>query len=165
MAEKNEQHLENVELNVLRTYTKDLTFVLNENNFPQSASPEEAERANAIGFAVDVQVHDLQQDDLVDISVFLNLVIGDREAPVVKYEALQGGIFRAKNLPEEVKSQALYYDCAAVLWPFITNNLDNLLVKAGIPPLYLGCQDFRAIFQQTLASRQQQAQAQAAAQQ
>lgn len=149
MSEQN-----SVELNVHRVYTKDLTYVFNEKNVPVNPTAEENAKATEVGFAVDVQVQDLQQDDLVDINVFLNLVIGDRENPVVKFEVVQGAIYICKGLPDDVKPQALYFDAAATVWPYIANNLDKLLVRSGLPPLYMATQDFRAIFQQTLAQRQ-----------
>lgn len=152
-----EQQQNTVELNVHRVYTKDLTFVFNEKNIPQNPTAEEQAAASAVGFAVDVQVQDLQQNDLVDINVFLNLVIGAQDKPIAKFEIVEGALFVCKGLPEEIKAQALYFDGAAVVWPYITNTLDKLLVRAGLAPLYLGSQDFRTIFQQTLAQRQLEA--------
>ncbi|RIY32475.1 hypothetical protein CKF54_04675 [Psittacicella hinzii] len=145
-----------VELNILRVYTKDLSYVFNSNNLPVNASAEESAKATEVGFAVDVQVQDLGRDDLVDINVVLNLVIGDRNNPVVKFETVQGALFVCRGLPDQVKPQALYFDGAQTLWPFITNKLDKLLTRSGMPPLFLGTQNFRAIFQETLAQRQAQ---------
>ncbi|RIY37177.1 protein-export chaperone SecB [Psittacicella gerlachiana] len=149
-----------VELNIHRVYTKDLSYVFNEKNLPVNASPEENAKATEVGFAVDVQVQDLQQDDLVDINVFLNLIIGPHDNPVAKFEIVQGAIYVCRGLPDSVKPQALYFDAAATVWSYITSKLDKLLLRSGMPPLYLGTQNFRAIFQETLAQRQAQQQAQ-----
>lgn len=149
-----------VELNIHRVYTKDLSYVFNENNLPVAAHTAEANaKSTEVAFAVDVQVQDLQQDDLVDINVLLNLIIGPRDNPVVKFEIVQGAIFVCRGLAENIKPQALYFDAAATVWSYIVSYLDKLLLRSNMPPLYLGTQNFRAIFQETLAQRQQQQQA------
>lgn len=148
MSEQNNS----VEFNVVRVYTKDLTYVFNEEAI-NSASPADQENATRVAFAVDVQVNDLEQEDLVEINVLLNLLIGDSEKPTVKFEVVQSAIYVCRNLPEEIRAQALYFDAAATLWPYVTTTLDKFLVRSGIPPMYLNTQDFRAIFQQTLAQR------------
>lgn len=143
-----------VELNIHRVYTKDLTYVFDQKNLPVHGSADENARATDVGFAVDVQVQDLQQDDLVDINVFLNLIIGPHDKPIVKFEVIQGAVYVCRGLPDEVKAQALYFDAAATLWPYISSTLDKFLVRSGLPPLFLSTQNFRSIFQQTLAQRQ-----------
>lgn len=154
-----------VEFNVVRVYTKDLTYVFDDAAaaaISQNSSPEELQAATQVGFAVDVQVNDLQQEDLVEVNVLLNLQIGDQARPTAKFEVVQSAIYVCRNLPEEVRAQALYFDAAATLWPYITNTLDKFLTRSGIPPMYLNTQDFRSIFQQTLAQRQMNAVAQEA---
>lgn len=148
-----------VELNIHRVYTKDLTYVFNQENLIGSST--EAVRSTDVGFAVDVQVQDLQQDDLVDINVFLNLIIGPHDNPIVKFEIIQGAVYVCRGLPDDVKAQALYFDAAATLWPYISSTLDKFLVRSSLPPLFLSTQNFRSIFQQTLAQRQAQEVAQA----
>ena len=64
----------------------------------------------------------------------------------VKYE--QTGIFLLKHLTSEEEKLTLNVTCLQLLYPYAAEGINNLIYRAGYPPLYLAPIDFNQMHQQ-----------------
>jgi len=78
-------------------------------------------------------------------------------------ELVQAGLFAAVNIPEQQLAPMLGAMCPNILFPYLRENIDNLVVKGGFPALMLAPVNFDALYQQRLQQEQQKAAEQAQA--
>jgi preprotein translocase subunit SecB len=69
---------------------------------------------------------------------------------VMIVEVQQGGVFRIRGLPEERLRRVLATNCPGILFPYIRETIDTLVVKGGFPPLMLAPVNFDAMFDEAL---------------
>ena len=95
--------------------------------------------------------------------VVLHVTITTRnEADEVMYlaEVQQAGIFLIKGLEVEALSQTLGSFCPGVLFPYVREAIDSMVLKASFPPLMLAPVNFDAIYEQSRRQREEQLQQQ-----
>lgn len=95
--------------------------------------------------------------------VVLHVTITTRnEADEVMYlaEVQQAGIFLIKGLEVEALSQTLGSFCPSVLFPYVREAIDSMVLKASFPPLMLAPVNFDAIYEQSRRQREEQLQQQ-----
>jgi preprotein translocase subunit SecB len=68
-------------------------------------------------------------------------------------EVQQGGVFRIKGLNGDQLRRALATHCPGILFPYIRESVDSLVVKGGFPPLQLAPVNFDAMFDEALKRR------------
>jgi preprotein translocase subunit SecB len=69
---------------------------------------------------------------------------------VMIVEVQQGGVFRIRGLPDERLRRVLATHCPGILFPYIRESIDTLVVKGGFPPLMLAPVNFDAMFDEAL---------------
>ena len=80
-------------------------------------------------------------------------------------EAQQAGTFNITNLNPEELSRAAIITCPTVIFPYVRETLDGLMVKGSFPPLHLAQVNFQMLYeakQQELAKQQAQQQSKSA---
>ena len=70
-------------------------------------------------------------------------------------EVQQGGVFRIRGLDEERMRRVLATHCPGILFPYIRESIDALVVKGGFPALMLAPVNFDAMYDE--AVKQQRA--------
>jgi preprotein translocase subunit SecB len=65
-------------------------------------------------------------------------------------EVQQGGVFRIRGLPEDQLRRVLATHCPGILFPYIRETIDTLVVKGGFPPLLLAPVNFEAMFEEAV---------------
>jgi preprotein translocase subunit SecB len=70
---------------------------------------------------------------------------------IYNVELAYGGLFRLRNLPEELLQPVLMIDCPTILFPFLRRVLADLTRDGGFPPLMLDPVDFRRLYAQSLS--------------
>jgi preprotein translocase subunit SecB len=65
-------------------------------------------------------------------------------------EVQQGGVFRIRGLAEDHLRRVLATNCPGILFPYIRETIDTLVVKGGFPPLMLAPVNFDAMFDEAL---------------
>lgn len=78
-------------------------------------------------------------------------------------EVEQGGIFLIDGMNEEQRRMVLNTACANMIFPYARETIDSLVIKGGFPALMLAPINFDGIYQQALAKRQAEQQAEGAA--
>ena len=72
-------------------------------------------------------------------------------------EVQQGGVFRIRGLTEDHLRRVLATNCPSILFPYIRETIDTLVVKGGFPPLMLAPVNFEGMFEEALKRNQQSA--------
>lgn len=76
-------------------------------------------------------------------------------------EVMQCGLFLAENIPDEQLKPMMGAMCPNILFPYLRESVDNLVVKGGFPALMLAPINFDALYQQRLQEEAKQAAEQA----
>lgn len=87
---------------------------------------------------------------------------GDKTAYLV--EIKQAGLFALKGFPNEQLGPVLGAFCPNLLFPYVREAVDALLIKGGFPPLALKPVNFDAIYMQQLQAQRAASQAETAKQ-
>ena len=74
-------------------------------------------------------------------------------------EIQQAGIFLIDGMSEEQRRQVLNTACANMVFPYAREAIDSMVTKGGFPALMLAPINFDAVYQQAVARRQAEQQA------
>lgn len=96
----------------------------------------------------------------VSIKVTVTATNADETAFLVEVD--QAGLFVLANIPEDQIRPMLATVCPNILFPYLRENIDNLVIKGGFPALVLAHINFDALYQQRLAQEAEEAKQQAA---
>lgn len=78
----------------------------------------------------------------------------DKAETAFLVEVQQAGLFKLTTTNPNHEQQLLNAACPAILFPYLREAIDNLLVKAGFPAANLPPINFDALYQQTLQQKQ-----------
>lgn len=110
--------------------------------------------------AVEIQL-DVGNEAVVDgiheasVTVTVTTKIGDKIAFLI--EAKQAGIFEIRNVPDDQMPFLLNVVCPNIIYPYLRSNMADVIQRSGFPPMHLAEINFEALYQQRLASEQEQA--------
>ena len=77
----------------------------------------------------------------------------DNENVVYLIEVAQAGIFlKEGDIEDEILRKITLSDCPTILFPYLREAVDSILVKSGFPPLVLASIDFKASYLQAQSS-------------
>jgi preprotein translocase subunit SecB len=78
---------------------------------------------------------------------------GEKDNQEVAYiaEIQQGGIFHVNDFEGEELRKVLNVNCPNILFPYLRENLDNLITRGTFPALHLPPVNFVAVYEQMLA--------------
>ena len=65
-------------------------------------------------------------------------------------EVQQAGVFRIRGLTEDRLRRILATHCPGILFPYVRETVDGIVVKGGFPPLMLAPVNFDAMFDEAL---------------
>lgn len=89
--------------------------------------------------------HATLANDAYEVVLTLTVTASDEQTTVFLVEIKQGGIFRIHNAEREQIERFLRIRGPKILFPYARETVDNLVVKAGFPPLMLGPINFQAV--------------------
>lgn len=137
-----------------RIYVKDVSFEAPNSPaaFTKAWKPEIKLDLNSGGRKVDEQHY--------EVSVKVTITATNDGETAFLVELVQCGLFAMINIPEQQLGQMLGAMCPNILFPYLRESIDNLVVKGGFPALMLAPINFEALYQK----RVQEAQAAAAEQ-
>ncbi|MEA3192582.1 MAG: preprotein translocase subunit SecB [Betaproteobacteria bacterium] len=84
----------------------------------------------------------------VTLSVTVTAKIGERTLFLA--EAVQGGIFALRNIPEADLPPLLGIACPTVLFPYLRETISDLITRGGFPPLLLSPISFEQLYLQRM---------------
>ena len=131
---------------MLGQYIKDLSF-------ESPAAPEVLQTPPPNPqLQVTVNVNAASKSD-EDYEVILNIEVHAKSDTGVIYnvELFYGGMFRLRNVPQNMLQPVLFIDCPTLLFPFVRRVLADVTRDGGFPPLMLDPIDFGRLYAQNLA--------------
>lgn len=135
--------------NLERTYIKDISF---ESPFASHANP----LGNSSRFDADFQsnVTNIEENRYeVCLTLTGKGINSDNENVVYLIEVAQAGIFlKEGDIEDEILRKITLSDCPTILFPYLREAVDSILVKSGFPPLVLASIDFKASYLQAQSS-------------
>jgi len=134
-----------------RIYVKDSSF-----ESPRSPSCFVAQWKPKVNLDLNTR-HNRLEDDVFEVVLHVTITT-QNEAEEIMYlaEVQQAGIFLIKGLAEDALAQTLGSFCPSVLFPYVREAIDSLVLKASFPPLMLAPVNFDAIFEQSKRQRAEQ---------
>ena len=134
------------QLNVLGQYIKDLSF---ENpGAPQAlqAPPQNPQLQVTVNVSAGARLEETYE-------VTLNIEVHAKSDTGVIYnvEFAYSGLFRLRNVPQNMLQPVLFVDCPTILFPFLRRVLADVTRDGGFPPLMLDPIDFGRLYAQNVA--------------
>ena len=129
--------------NLERTYIKDLSF---ESPLANQLYP----LGNSSRFDADFQSNvTIIEENRYEVCLTLTGkgINSDNENVVYLIEVAQAGIFlKEGDIEDEILRKITLSDCPTILFPYLREAVDSILVKSGFPPLVLANIDFKASY-------------------
>lgn len=131
-----------------RIYTKDISFEAPNSPaaFTKQWKPEVKLDLNTSGRKVDEQHY--------EVSVKITITAKNDNETAFLVELVQCGLFAVVNIPEQQLGAMLGAICPNILFPYLRENIDSLVVKGGFPALMLAPINFEALYQKRLQEAQ-----------
>jgi len=140
-----------------RIYVKDISF-----EAPQGA--EAFKKQWKPSLKQDINTSSVKLDDNNhEVTLTLTITAEIEEETVFLVEVKQAGIFFIDGLEGPQLAHCLGSLCPSILFPYAREAIDNMAVRGSFPPVQLPPINFDALFQQAIAQRAAQAQADVAA--
>ena len=112
-------------------YVKDCSFEAPE---PISAYGKQGWNPNA---DVNIQVNtSAKADSQHEVVVSVNLKVTLEDKTVFIVEMQQAGLFTIAGVEGEKLNQVLRAYCPSIVFPYLRQNVSDLIIRAGFPPLY-----------------------------
>ncbi|OAI51047.1 preprotein translocase subunit SecB [Betaproteobacteria bacterium SCGC AG-212-J23] len=106
---------------------------------------------------IDVQIESSEsrfQEDFYEVTLSATVTARAGERTVFLAEAVQGGIFALRNIPETDLGPLLGIACPTVLFPYLRETISDLITRGGFPPLLLAPISFEQLYMQRLQRQQ-----------
>jgi len=107
---------------------------------------------------IDVQIQSGEsrfQEDYYEVTLSVTVTARAGERTLFLAEAVQGGIFALRNVPEADLGPLLGIACPTVLFPYLRETISDLITRGGFPPLLLSPVSFEQLYLQRLQQQQQ----------
>ena len=106
-------------------------------------------QVNGIRFDAEFQTKvSNQEENLYEVSLSLTgKGVNDDDEIIYLVEVTQAGtFFKEGEISEELIKKATLADCPTVLFPYLRETVDSVLVKGGWPPITIAPVDFSASY-------------------
>lgn len=153
MEKETKQDEQRPEFAVSRLYLKDLSYEAP--NVPQQFlvaeyKPKIDMELNSTSTSLNNGLHD------VNLRVMITAKQDDKT--VFLLEIHYAGVFTLNNFSEEQLKHMLGSFCPNILFPYVRELVDNMIVRGGFPPLNLAPVNFDALYAQYLQRQEAEAQ-------
>ena len=92
-----------------------------------------------------------------EVSVSATVTAKSGERTLFLAEAVQAGIFSARNVPEQEMEPLLGIGCPTILFPYLRETISDLITRGGFPPVLLSPVSFEALYLQRAQQQQSDA--------
>ncbi|HMK40112.1 MAG TPA: protein-export chaperone SecB [Methyloceanibacter sp.] len=134
------------QLAVLAQYIKDLSF-------ENPAAPQSLQGPGQnpqLKVSVNVNAEP-RGEETFEVALHLEVHASSDRGVIYNVELLYGGLFRLRNIPQNLLQPVLFIDCPTLLFPFMRRVLADVTRDGGFPPLMLDPIDFARLFAENLA--------------
>ena len=144
MAEENQ-----AQFALQRIYTKDVSF-----EAPNAPAAFTKEWKPEIKLDLNSGARKLDEQHF-EVTIKVTITATNAEETAFLVELEQAGLFTISNIPEEQLQPMLGAMCPNILFPYLRESVDSLVVKGGFPALMLAPINFDALYQQRVMQEQQ----------
>jgi preprotein translocase subunit SecB len=137
------------QLNVLGQYIKDLSF--------ESPGAPQALQAPPKNPQLQVSVNvgaAPRGEEAYEVTLNIEVHATGDSGVIYNVELAYGGLFRLRNIPQNMLQPVLFVDCPTILFPFVRRVLADVTRDGGFPPLMLDPIDFGRLYAQNIARAQ-----------
>jgi len=106
---------------------------------------------------IDVRIESAEsrfQPDYYEVTLSVTVTARSGERTVFLAEAVQGGIFALRNVPEADIGPLLGIACPTVLFPYLRETISDLITRGGFPPLLLTPISFEQLYLQRMQQQE-----------
>ena len=141
------------QLRIEKLFLKDASF-----ESPLSPKVFTVQQQPRISVEINTRAQSLEQD-LHEVVLTAQVTAKVEEDTKVAFvcEIQQAGIFKLQGFDAPRLNQVIGIACPNVLFPFLRENVDALVVKGGFPPLQLAPINFEALYFEAVREQQRQA--------
>ena len=137
-------------LSIEKIYVKDLS--LENPGAPQSFTTSDAPQVE-----VGLRTRGEQiEENVYECVLTITVTAKTADKTLFLVEAAQAGVFRIVGVPLSDIQPLMGIHCPTVLFPYIRETIADAVSRAGFPPVHLDPINFEALYQQQIASMQQQ---------
>jgi preprotein translocase subunit SecB len=136
------------EFSLERLYIRDISF-----ESPRAPDVFREAWKPAIQLDINTRANNLGEERF---EVVLMVTVNAKNAAgqtVMIVEVQQAGIFKIKGLNDEQLRRLLATQCPTILFPYIRESVDSLVVKGGFPALQLAPVNFELMLEEALRQR------------
>ncbi|WP_296201555.1 protein-export chaperone SecB [uncultured Hyphomicrobium sp.] len=137
----NEKPVRQIEAQVVGQFIKDLSF---ENPNVEKFLSAPSENPN-IKLEINVGARRLQEE-LFESAIDFKATATVKEGTIYHIEIVYAGIFRLRNVPNEMLEPFLVINCPTLIFPFLRRLVADLTREGGYPPLLLDPIDFAQLY-------------------
>lgn len=130
-----------------RIYVKDLSF-----ESPLGAELFQLQLAPQINMDLNTRFSSVG-DALYEVVLGVTATAKQADKTAFVVEVQQAGLFHCAGIEGEDLDRLLRSFCPGILFPYLREAVDNLVVRGGLPPLQLAPVNFDALYQQALAQQ------------
>lgn len=88
------------------------------------------------------------RQDYYEVTLSATITARNGEQTLFLVEAVQGGIFALRNIPEADLGPLLGIACPTVLFPYLRETISDVVTRGGFPPLLLTPISFEQLYLQ-----------------
>ena len=134
------------QFNLHRIYIKDISF-------ESPSTPQVFYEKIEPTVSVELQTKNTRigEKDHYEVTLELTVTAEAGESTVYVVEVQQAGIFHVVGIEGEALRQILATVAPSILFPYVRETIDSLVVKGGFPPLMLVPVNFDELYLQTVA--------------
>jgi preprotein translocase subunit SecB len=134
------------QLNVLGQYIRDLSF-----ESPGAPGVLQSPPPNPqLQVTVNVTAAG-RSPEIFEVLLSLEVHAKSDTGVIYNIDLLYGGLFRLRNVPQNMLQPVLFVDCPAILFPYARRVLSDITRDGGYPPLMLDPIDFGRLYSQNIA--------------
>lgn len=99
------------------------------------------------GITMDLSTsHERVEDGLYEVVISLSITAENQDKPAFVVEVDQAALFAIKGFPDQQRAEALGAACPAVMFPYVRETIDHIMLKGGFPPLMIAPVNFDALY-------------------
>lgn len=136
----------NIEL--IKFYIKDISF---ENPNSPDIFKDQSDIKTNIEVSTD---YNTLEKEMYEVLLKINILIETKANNAVIIEMEQAGLFALHNIPKDQIKSILETFCSNMLFPYAREEISNLTLKGGLPPLLLAPVNFDILYQQKMQANE-----------
>lgn len=98
-----------------------------------------------INVSIDINATKLQED-IFEVELIITAKAKEKDETIFILETVHAGIFRIKNIKEQLLEETLFIDCPYLLFPFTRSIIAGITRDANFQSLLLEAIDFESLY-------------------